>query len=295
MNFIKNTCLALAAAAFTMTGTMAQADADADANARLAFSDKLSMYSQRIVSSACALTAKEAPFESRGFLAVAGTEINRILTALERGDRALGISSAEENENILKLINEMERAWVPSDALAQTILRGDVNDTYIQGLEKRIDRFTQDSFRLVSAISSQYSDTDALHLSDAIRIQIAGRQRMLAQKLSFEACTFQKTGDAKLRETLKGTIQLFDLSAFALRHGMPEAGLVATVEPDLVQSLDKVGQLWSELKWPLLALENGAAWDVPTQTEMYLKLNELTHEMDKTVVLFTKTAKRGNS
>ncbi len=280
-------------AAVVLSGIATESIADADANARLAFSDKLSMYSQRIVGSSCAMTSEASPFESRGFQGTAAIEIDRILAALEKGDRALGIQTPEENENILALLDEMNRVWLPIDALSRTIRNRQVDETFLANLEKHIDDFTDTSIRLASVISSQYVDTDKLRLDDAIRIQIVGRQRFLAQKLSFHACSIQKTDSRAIRAQLSETRKFIELSQQALRDGMLAAGLVKTTEPELVKALNQVDRLWAEIRWPILAMESGQSWDLDTQVEMYLKLNELTHEMDKATIKFTKAVAEG--
>ncbi len=288
----KRSILTTAAALLIAAGGGVSAKTDgADANARLAFSDKLNMYSQRIVGSACAHSLQDAPFESRGFLAVAGREINRILIALEKGDPALGISSVEENENILELLKEIKQEWGPVYTISHRVLSGDSSDTVLEDLEKRNADFSENALRLVGLISNQYTDADSLQLSDSVRLQVAGRQRTLSQKLSFEACQIQKTGATEARAALSETVNLFELSAGALRTGMPEVGLIPTDDPVLVVALDGIDRLWSELKWPLMALEQDAVWDKNTQSRMYLKLNELMHEMDKVVIEYTKAAK----
>lgn len=283
-NILKTASALLIAAA----GSASAKTEDADANARLAFSDKLSMYSQRIAGSACAFTSEDAPYESRGFLAVAGHEVNRILRALENGDRALGISTPEQNDVILEQLEETRNEWNLVYAISDQVLRGEKSESTLSILETRNDSFADNAFRLVGLISNQYTDTDSLLLSDAVRLQIAGRQRMLSQKMSFEACKYQKTGDPAALEALKETHRLFELSALALRTGMPEVGLIPTTEPELVEKLEDVRKLWVELKWPLMALEAGTAWDSTTQARMYLKLNELMHETDQAVTAYTK-------
>ena len=292
MKLFQNKLNTLAVLLLFSSSSTAVADAgDADANARLAFSDKLTMYSNRIASSACSFTSSDAPFASRGFLATAAFETNRIVRALERGDPALGISSPEQNNDILDLLADTKNDWTDIDVMAQKILNGATSEAELADLEGQIQSFTQMSQRLVSAISNQYTDTNSLHLSEAIRLQVAGRQRMLSQKISHQACTIQRTNAQSAREDMTKTIELFELSAQALRNGMPEVGLIATTDPSLVAALDRVDQIWSELKWPLLGLENGATWDITTLNRMYLRLNELTHEMDKAVVAYTKAAK----
>lgn len=290
----KNTFLKTAALVLAMAGSSATANTDqVGANARLAFSDKLSMYGQRIVGSACAFTLAEAPFESRGFLAVAGLEVNRILNALENGDRALGIPTAEQDENILGLIRDMKLQWILADESSRKVLAGSGDEKTLRDLDNHNQQFMDISFRLVTAISNQYSDTNALSLTDAIRLQIAGRQRMLSQKLSYEACTLQKGGEPEVREALAETLQMYEMSAKALRDGMPEVGILPTEDPQLKSALTDIEREWSQMKWPLQALENGAVWDSTTQNRMYLKLNELMHEMDQIVVAYTKAA-QGN-
>lgn len=295
MNFLKKACAVLVAGVLVSAGNVATAGNTQDANARVAFSDKLTMYSQRIASSACALTSPYAPFESKGFLGVAQTEINRILNALENGDAALGISGKEQNEAIRLQLVQMQQQWFPIEALAEKVNNGAPSATEMKSLKTYIGKFTETSTSLVSTISNQYASTEALTLGGAIRIQIAGRQRMLAQKLSYQSCTIQ--GDDALEHLveLAETMRIFERSASALRAGMPTVGLAPATEPELVSSLNKIDDMWSELKWPLLALQNGAQWDPITQKRMYLRLNELTHELDKSAIAFTKASQFSGS
>jgi hypothetical protein len=281
--------LAIACALCAGAPVLANSD-DVGANERLAFSDKLTMYSQRIASSACSFTMEERPFESRGFLAVAGLEIDRILNALENGDRALGIPTREENGDILQLVRQIKSDWDPIHGITKKILAGEKDPSLLRDLDQRTQKFTTDSQRLVTLISNQYTDTSSLQLSDAIRLQVAGRQRMLSQQLSFDACRIQATGDAEALASMVKVSETFEMSANALRKGMPEVGIEATSDPILTAALEGISSRWSELKWALRALDRRAVWDTNTQHRMYLELNELTHEMDKIVVEFTKAS-----
>ena len=291
MNALKDKLLQISTAILVVAGSTATANSDkVGANARLAFSDKISMYSQRIVGSACALTLSDAPYEGRGYLAVAGHEINRILNALENGDLALGIPTVEENDNILEILADMRAEWDQASLFAMSFLDDRSEESKLAELAQHNKTISKSSARLVAAITNQYTDTDSLLLTDAVRLQVAGRQRMLSQKISFEACLLQKSSDSTVRSDLSNTIEMFELSAAALRQGMPEVGVVATTDPAMLAGLDKVDRLWSELKWPLLALQSGTPWDNVTSKRLYLQLNELMHEMDKVVVSYTKAA-----
>jgi len=262
------------------------------AGARVAFSDKMRMYSQRMAGSACTLAAGVAPEESKGYLAVASREFNRILKALEHGDAALGIVGAEENGRTLEALTEVKQDWVPMDAIVQTILRDGPNEKLLRELTSRNGALMDHSAIVVSVVSNQYSDPTSLILSDAIRLQIAGRQRMLTQKLILDACLLQE-GETSTSERLlfKETIDLFDISLAALQRGMPEAGVYPTQDDKILSGLAKVESEWRNLQWPLRAVIAGASWDAETRANVYTGLNMLMHEMDKVVVAYTSAAK----
>lgn len=284
---IKAAALALVAG----TGGAWAGSKDVDANARLAFSDKLSMYGQRIAGSACYHMSDFGPFESRGFLATAAHETNRILNALETGDRALGIDAPEQDDAILAFLSEIKATWFAVDRATQAVLEGDDSAATAELLTRSGEEFLAQSVRLVSKISNKYANTEALKLTDAIRLQVAGRQRALAQLLILQACkTNGADGVVEAREALSETINLFDASATALREGMRSVGLMPTTEPELIAALDRVDAVWARLEWPLVVLVAGDTWDAQINGIMYRQLNELTHELDKAVVAYTRAA-----
>lgn len=78
--------------------------------------------------------------------------------------------------------------------------------------------------------------------ADAVVINLAGRQRMLTQKMSKEAFSLnQGIGDG---ETLQKTINLFDMTLNGLISGDNELGLPPAKNSAILSRLDHVKKLW---------------------------------------------------
>lgn len=88
--------------------------------------------------------------------------------------------------------------------------------------------------------------------SDANAIDVAGRQRMLSQRMSKEALIIERSGDA--REALAGTASLFDRSLTALISGGETMGtdcepIVPPASLDAAQApLSEVVEIWQSFE-----------------------------------------------
>ena len=85
---------------------------------------------------------------------------------------------------------------------------------------------------------------------EAPRINIAGRQRMLSQKMTKEALsikTLKGEKREKSREQLKSTSQLFTKSLEGLINGNEELSLITPNDPQIVEQLLSVKKLWIKL------------------------------------------------
>ncbi len=80
--------------------------------------------------------------------------------------------------------------------------------------------------------------------SDAQLINIAGRQRMLSQKMTKEVFAFEQ-GRIDSASVL-ATVNLFEESLETLISGDPKQGIPPTTEPAIVAQLNKVQGLWKE-------------------------------------------------
>ncbi len=87
----------------------------------------------------------------------------------------------------------------------------------------------------------------ATQKKDAPVINIAGRQRMLSQKMSKEVLMVAASSNASaVKEQLRDTKVLFDRSLKALIDGDSDMGLPATSEGPILEQLLVVKSIWEQ-------------------------------------------------
>ncbi len=91
-------------------------------------------------------------------------------------------------------------------------------------------------------------------------INLAGKQRMLTQKMSKEALLVAKGIDKDANtESLKKTSALFDKTLKGLIAGDADLGLEKTTDKDIIAQLDKVTSLWTTFKQSIDKVTSGSA------------------------------------
>ncbi|SFV55248.1 Nitric oxide-responding transcriptional regulator Dnr (Crp/Fnr family) [hydrothermal vent metagenome] len=92
----------------------------------------------------------------------------------------------------------------------------------------------------------------------SIVINLAGKQRMLTQKMSKEALLIAKGIDVESNtKSLKKTITLFDKTLIGLRDGDKSLKLPKTNNREIVKQIDKVIALWKNFKIHISKVVNG--------------------------------------
>ncbi|MFH1058521.1 MAG: methyl-accepting chemotaxis protein [Pseudomonadota bacterium] len=99
--------------------------------------------------------------------------------------------------------------------------------------------------------------------TDGEVINVAGRQRMLSQKLAKEALQLARGGEgsqetAGLRKSLAATSALFEQSLRDLLQGSARRGLPAAAEPAVKAKLAEVAALWADLAAAALTIAKDA-------------------------------------
>lgn len=267
---------------------------DAGGAERINFSGKLRMLSQRIPAAACNLTAGVDPEKSKAVLKSATLEFEKIIYGLEHGDETLGIHGAEERRKTLAAIAALHTEWDIVDEDAHKMYESGATAELNEDIADHNLAVLEGAKLLASEINGQYSDPTAVVQSDALRIDIAGRQRMLTQKMSKEACYILSGINAEAsKKAISGTANLFDVSLNALTNGMPEAGIKASDDPNIAAGLAKVAAGWNLLKGHLAELEAGNTWDIETRAEVFHTFNSTMAEMNKVVGMYADASKLG--
>jgi hypothetical protein len=141
------------------------------------------------------------------------------------------------------------------------------------------------------AFTGVVADVMAVTASEyAVIINLAGRQRMLTQKMSKEMLLVAKGIDADANRTSLGkTAELFDTTLKGLINGDAELGLPPTEGKTIVRQLGKVQGLWSEFHGIVDAVVKGG--EVPVDKVATLNL-PLLKNMNTAVRLYEKEAKK---
>jgi len=130
--------------------------------------------------------------------------------------------------------------------------------------------------------------------SDGKVINVAGRQRMLTQKMSkeiFAITGYSAENKDEYLKSLKGTVELFENSLNSLMHGNDEAGIPAAEEPEVKAQLEKVAKMWNTFKEKIKTVqnENSESPDYKESLNYISKNNiDLLKEMNKAVGLYEK-------
>ncbi len=133
--------------------------------------------------------------------------------------------------------------------------------------------------------------TKAKNVDLSTAINLAGRQRMLIQKMSKEAC-FVALGIAPEdnRKRLHADIRLFEETLHGLRHGSRRLRLVPTRDPGILRQIAVVERMWKGFK-PLLLQAGGSRTREAIHGIARYNM-PLLKEMNGVVILYERHASR---
>jgi len=121
-------------------------------------------------------------------------------------------------------------------------------------------------------------------------INLAGKQRMLTQKMSKEALLVAKGIDTAANQAnLKKTANLFDKTLKGLKNGDADLGLVKTENADIIKQLDQVAALWVNFK-PLIDEIAGGNAKAEVLAKIAAGNVPLLKAMNKAVKMYEKSA-----
>lgn len=265
---------------------------DEGASERVNFSGKLRMLTQRIAASACNYAAGVEPKQNKERLSSAQAEFVKIMNALELGDADLRIYGKEKQRKTLDALSKVNEAWVPfSDAVELVLNDEQVEESIAIIVEQNMNLLSAAKL-LVSEISGQYSDPSVMTQGDAMLIDISGRQRMLSQKISKEACLIW-SGQIEIGEDLTETMQVFELSLLALRDGLESAGIKAAPTAEIMYGLEGIFEQWQNIRPNLQKANSGEVVDVEERAELAQDLEVILADMNALVALYTIYGKTG--
>jgi len=257
---------------------------------RVNMAGKLRMLSQRIPAAACNEAGGIAVAEAAATLKAAVAEFDRILNALEFGDGGLGIHGPETDRKVLADIQALHGVWDPLHADMDAMIEGDTDRAHAEKIVAMEPTLLEIAKHLVSMEVAEHSDPAAMLQGDAILIDIAGRQRMLAQRLSKDACMLAEGLEAeRARADLGKTREMYQVSLRALRFGMADAGIAPPPTAEIEAGLARVNAIWEEIQPWLDATLDGTI--TPEQrANLMRRANALTGSMNEVVGMYSRAS-----
>ena len=198
------------------------------------------------------------------------------------GDKELQLPPAK-NEVIKEEIAKVQEVWKPFKKSVEHVLNSKGKDphalAYIIANNEELLKRSND---LVQTFKKEYATHNFLEDARKEIVDIAGRQRMLTQKMTKEKMLVALGINPQTNwKKMIATVELFDISLNRLMYGDKKYYIIKPTNPKLVTQYKKVASLWQELRPLYLKKKNS-----PQELNLIIQKNPiLLKEMDKAVKL----------
>ena len=215
------------------------------------------------------------------------------LKGLRKGSRRLRLPKAT-TKPVLDQLAKIEKRWTDFDVVVQAVLAGGYADaSQVRLVAKENPRLLADCDRLVQIYAKEARDRGMLKVPPLANvIDLAGRQRMLTQKMSKEFFLVAMDMDAEEnRKAMAATVALFQKTLNGLLDGDASLGLPATKDAKIKLQLLAVHRSWRTFRSAIdKALTKG--WEAPEEDLLDVADRNVTllAEMHKAVKLFELAA-----
>ncbi len=212
----------------------------------------------------------------------------KTLKGLMYGDKDLKLAKTN-SKSIQAQLKKVQKLWEDFKKDLQAVLEGDTSKEVLLNISKKNVPLLKNMHKAVTMFVEQSGNLSKLKIDIANDINIAGRQRMLTQKMSKELLLIDLGIEpAKNKKELKKTIDLFDRSLKALLYGDKEIGSKGCKLNHIKKQLLIVKGYWDQIK-PTLNEEKYSKKRLKAITDA---LAITLREMDKAVKMYEQSIKR---
>jgi hypothetical protein len=209
---------------------------------------------------------------------------DRTLTGLRDGDVLLGLPATTRPE-ILDDLHKVEELWPPLHAA----IKNSVTSKQVSALD--VDTIAELNVPLLKAMDDTVKEYErAARGSElisvlAVAINLAGRQRMLTQKMSkeFFLIAYGQNEESN-RRTLGESMDLFERTLEGLIYGNDD--LLAAPTPNIKAQLKRVEHRWLDFRALLEPTLEGRKPDPDTIAKVAQQNMPLLEEMNKAVFMY---------
>ena len=286
--------LFLLLAALLGGGAALQAQTAEEFGAILNLSGRQRMLSQKMSKELLQVALNLNKASSLKALDATAQQFDQILNGLKVGNAELGLPASSDFV-ILFQINVVETTWGRYQTLIQRVqTTGKVTDADVTEISQTSLKLLKESNQLVTLfeLASKRSGLKADPVLASI-INVAGRQRMLSQKMSKELLLIHYGVDVEANKlNLLATVTLFDRTLKGLIEGDSLLGLPATREPVIRERLLAVQAIWERLFPVVDAASRQSTTTIPEENlQVLLQENlPLLKTMNEAVGLFAQLA-----
>lgn len=243
--------------------------------------------------------SKEAFFIAKGIhvqrnkqrLARSIALFEKTLQGLFRGDKDLGLVRTK-NRTIRYQLYRVKRLWKPFRRYVKLVQRGKTSRWVLRQVERRNLPLLRAMDRAVQMFEKQVKKASKKLTPDlAHKINLAGKQRMLTQKMTKELLLISLNMNKKKNKlNLTRTTDLFALTLQGLFRGDRYLKLKRTKQTTIRSQLHKVRRLWRQY-WDKVIWKAMKGTITKKRLEIADKLNpNLLYQMDKAVRLYEQLA-----
>ncbi len=210
---------------------------------------------------------------------------DKTLKGLINGDADLGLPKTTDSA-ILAQLKKVSELWAEFKPNVDAALSGNLDKAVLEKVAAQNLPLLKNMNKAVQ----MYAKLSGSNLDPAMAttINLAGKQRMLTQKMTKELLLIANGIDVDANKAnLKKTVALFERTLKGLLDGDSELGLPGTKDAAIRAQLDEVQEMWADYK-PVLdsvdvspaGLEKAAKFNIP-----------LLVEMNKAVKMYEKSVK----
>lgn len=246
----------------------------------LHFAGQQRMLTQKM-SKEILLMAKNINFEeNKQDLQKSSIHFEWTLEGLRNGSKKLRLIKTQ-NLAILEQLTKVAQLWKKFNKLVKSALVGEISSALLKELAIQNLQLLAEMDKTVKMYETE--STLTLKLAQGRTINLAGKQRMLTQKMTKELLLIANNiSPKKNQENLKKTIALFDRTLKGLLKGDLGLGLQGTRNSALSQKLRLIQRLWQKYK-SLLTKKQHSQEDLIKVAELNIPLLK---EMDNAVKMY---------
>ncbi|MEO0822382.1 MAG: type IV pili methyl-accepting chemotaxis transducer N-terminal domain-containing protein [Pseudomonadota bacterium] len=270
----------------------AQAEGDAAAAKRnVNLSALQTMLAQQVSKAACFAALGIHPQAQARYLRGAHELFERTRVGLREGNSALGLLP-ETRQSLLLGLDRVDRTATAWTSMVNAVPEdGSISEAVLGSLLHTGEAVSLETQAAAVRSERAYGAGQQFALSTSLRLSIAGRQRVLSQRIAKDFCLIALGHEAeKHRAALAEAVKLFDDSQTALIEGFAAFGLPAESDPEVLSELQFVAKIWAQIRPALVAVAAGQAPSQAGIEDVAWQNNLILVQMNKAVFAYERGA-----